>query len=457
MKFAEPMDDDEMDAAARGAGQAAGPDRRAPTRWDLDRTLEIAMDALRLPPRRRRRRRRSPAASAAASRCAGCCCRQPDMLLLDEPTNHLDAESVAWLERHLEEYPGTVVAVTHDRYFLDNVAGLDPRARPRRGHPVRGQLLRLARAEAGAPRRRRRSRRARASARSQRELEWVRMSPRARQAKSKARARRLRAAARRGAGASATTRSRSTSRPARASGDVVVEAEQPQQGLRRPPADRGPHLHAAAGRHRRRHRPQRRGQDDAVPHDRRPGEARRRRAAGRRDRRARLRRPEPRRASTPTKTVWEEISRRPRPHRASASARSTRAPTSPRFNFRGSDQQKQVGDLSGGERNRLHLAKLLQARRQPAAARRADERPRRRHAARARGRAARASPAAPWSSATTAGSSTASRRTSSPSRATRRSRGSRATTRTTRPTARSALGADADQPHRIKYKPLVRQ
>ena len=91
--------------------------------WELDRTLEIAMDALRCPPRRRRRRRRSRAASGAAWRCAGCCSQQPDLLLLDEPTNHLDAESVAWLERHLQEYPGTVVAVTHDRYFLDNVAG----------------------------------------------------------------------------------------------------------------------------------------------------------------------------------------------------------------------------------------------------------------------------------------------------------------------------------------------
>ena len=123
--------------------------------WNLDTMLETAMDALRLPPgdadvtdavRRRAPPRRAVPAAAAA----------PDLLLLDEPTNHLDAESVAWLERHLEEYKGTVVAVTHDRYFLDNVAGwileLDRGAR----HPVQGQLLVLARAEAGAAARRRR-------------------------------------------------------------------------------------------------------------------------------------------------------------------------------------------------------------------------------------------------------------------------------------------------------------
>ena len=91
---------------------------------------------------------------------------RPDMLLLDEPTNHLDAESVAWLERHLQEYPGTVVAVTHDRYFLDNVAELDPRARPRPGDPLAGELLVLARAEAGPARPSRRSRRAPAARRS---------------------------------------------------------------------------------------------------------------------------------------------------------------------------------------------------------------------------------------------------------------------------------------------------
>ena len=129
----------------------------------------------------------SPAARGAASRCAACCSRKPDLLLLDEPTNHLDAESVAWLERTLRDYHGTVVAITHDRYFLDNVARWILELDRGKGHPVRGQLLELARAEAGAARRRRRRADSTRQRTLERELEWVRMAPKARQAKGKAR------------------------------------------------------------------------------------------------------------------------------------------------------------------------------------------------------------------------------------------------------------------------------
>ena len=153
------------------------------------------------------------------SRCAACCCRRPDLLLLDEPTNHLDAESVDWLERFLQDYPGTVVAITHDRYFLDNVAQWILELDRGRGFPFEGNYSgwleqkqeRLAREEKQATRP--------ASARSQRELEWVRMAPKARQAKGKARLAAYEKLQRRGRGgrAAAATSWRSRSRPGRAS------------------------------------------------------------------------------------------------------------------------------------------------------------------------------------------------------------------------------------------------
>ena len=216
---------------------------------------------------------------------------KPDLLLLDEPTNHLDAESVAWLERFLQEYPGTVVAVTHDRYFLDNVAGWILELDRGRGIPWEGNYSLVARAEADSASRSRRSRPRRASAR------WSASSSGSACRRARARPRARRASRLRGA---AAPRRSSACReaveiaipPGPRLGDVVVEAEGPAQGLRRPPADRRPRVLAAARRHRRRDRPERRRQDDAVPHDHRRGEAGRRRAAPRRDREARLRRPD---------------------------------------------------------------------------------------------------------------------------------------------------------------------
>jgi ATPase subunit of ABC transporter with duplicated ATPase domains len=207
--FAEP--DADMDALL--AEQAALQDKIDATgAWDLDRKVEVAMDALRVPP-----------GDADVSTLSGgerrrvALCRlllsAPDLLLLDEPTNHLDAESVAWLERFLADYPGTVVAVTHDRYFLDNVAGWILELDRGRGYPFEGnysgwleqKAARLANEEKAASARRRTL---------ERELEWVRMSPRARQAKGKAR---LRSGRRPRATPGCARSSRSSSHPGPAS------------------------------------------------------------------------------------------------------------------------------------------------------------------------------------------------------------------------------------------------
>src|SRR5688572_3383574 len=183
-RFAEPMDDDAMNKLLEKQG-ALQEKIDALGLWELDRTIDIAMDALRLPP-----------GDADVSRLSGgerrrvALCRvlleQPDLLLLDEPTNHLDAESVAWLERHLRDFPGTIVAVTHDRYFLDNVAGWILELDRGAGIPWEGNYsswldqkqARLAIEEKADSARQRTLRR---------ELEWIRLAPRARQAKGKAR------------------------------------------------------------------------------------------------------------------------------------------------------------------------------------------------------------------------------------------------------------------------------
>ena len=183
-KFGEPLGDDEMTALMEEQGKLQD-QIDAANAWELERTLEIAMDALRLPP-----------GDADVTKLSGgerrrvALCRlllsKPDMLLLDEPTNHLDAESVAWLERYLEEYPSTVIAVTHDRYFLDNVAEWILELDRGTGIPWKGNYSswleqkqsRLAQEEKAETKRQKTL---------QRELEWIRMAPRARQAKGKAR------------------------------------------------------------------------------------------------------------------------------------------------------------------------------------------------------------------------------------------------------------------------------
>src|SRR2546427_8225340 len=233
-KLGEPLPDAEMERVL--AEQARVQDAiDAANAWELDRTLEVAMDALRLPP--------GDADVATLSggerrRVALCqvLLRQPDLLLLDEPTNHLDAESVAWLERHLQEYPGTVVAITHDRYFLDNVAGWILELDRGFGIPWEGNYSswleqkerRLAQEEKTE------SSRQRSLAR---ELEWLRMAPRARQANGKAR--RARDAGRRAQAPAAQGREgegRISIPPGPRLGDLVIEAK----GVRNADADRLP-------------------------------------------------------------------------------------------------------------------------------------------------------------------------------------------------------------------------
>src|SRR5271167_1901003 len=183
-RFAEDLSEAEMDALIAEQGELQEKIDQAEA-WDLDRTVEIAMDALRCPPGDAEVANLSGGERRRVALCR-LLLQRPDLLLLDEPTNHLDAESVAWLQRFLEDYPGTVVTVTHDRYFLDEVAGWILELDRGRGLPFEGNYSawleqkqqRLAHEEKQASARQRTL---------QRELEWIRMSPRARQAKSKAR------------------------------------------------------------------------------------------------------------------------------------------------------------------------------------------------------------------------------------------------------------------------------
>ena len=270
MKLGEDLSPDAMDKVLEEQGRLQ--DRiDAVNAWEIDSQLELAMDALRCPP---------PDAdvttlSGGERRRVALCrllLRSPDLLLLDEPTNHLDAESVAWLERFLKEYKGTVVAVTHDRYFLDNVAEWILELDRGSGIPWKGNYSswleqkqqRLAQEEKSETKRQKTL---------QRELEFIRMSPRARQAKGKARL-----------NAYEQLLNEDTAQkldqveiyipPGPRLGDIVVEARGAQKGLRRSAAHRRSQLHAAARRHRRRDRAERRRQDDALQDDDRAGDTR---------------------------------------------------------------------------------------------------------------------------------------------------------------------------------------
>jgi ATP-binding cassette ChvD family protein len=324
--------------------------------WDLDRTVEIAMDALRCPP--------GDVDVATLSggevrRVALCrlLLQKPDLLLLDEPTNHLDAESVAWLERFLKEYPGTVVAITHDRYFLDNVAGWILELDRGAGIPWEGNYSswldqkkqRLAVEEKQESARQRTL---------ERELEWVRMSPRARQAKSKSRLQayeELLAEGRRDREGQAEI---VIPTPPRL-GDLVVQAEHLAKGY----GDRlliedlsfslprggivgviGPNGAGKTTLFR-----MITGQEKPERGSLQVGESVRLAYVD-----------QSRDMLDPAKSVWEEISGGAEQLQLGSRQIASRAYVAS-FNFKGADQQKRVGDLSGGERNRVHLATMLKS------------------------------------------------------------------------------------------------
>jgi ATP-binding cassette ChvD family protein len=354
-RFAEPMDDEEMTRLLEKQGNLQ--ERiDALGLWELDHKIDLAMDALRLPP-----------GEADVSKISGgekrrvALCRllleQPDMLLLDEPTNHLDAESVWWLERYLADFPGTVVAVTHDRYFLDNVAGWILELYQGAGIPWEGNYS----SWLGQKEQRLAQEEKQASARQktlQRELEWIRMSPRARQAKSKARISKyeeLRAEGERQQEGSAEIL---IPVPPRL-GDEVVVADKLAKGF----GDRllfeelsfslprggivgviGPNGAGKTTLFR-----MITGQEQPDAGSLRVGGTVEIAYVD-----------QSREALDPDKTVYQEISGGQDQLQFGKRTVNARAYAAG-FNFRGADQQKKVGTLSGGERNRLHLAKLLKS------------------------------------------------------------------------------------------------
>ena len=247
--------------------------------WDLDSQLEQAMDALRCPPPDEPVTHLSGGERRRVALCK-LLLSKPDLLLLDEPTNHLDAESVQWLEQHLAAYKGAILAVTHDRYFLDNVAEWILELDRGRAYPYEGNYSTYLekKAERVAVQGRKD---AKLQKRLQDELAWVRSGAKARQAKSKARLAALRGDGHRG-GEDPQARLRGDPDPDRpAAGQPGGRGRAPRQGLRRPGADQGSVVHAAAQRHRRRHRPQRRRQDHSVQDDRRARKAGQRHGQGR--------------------------------------------------------------------------------------------------------------------------------------------------------------------------------
>jgi ATP-binding cassette ChvD family protein len=354
-RFAEPMDDDEMANLLEEQGHLQD-QIDARNGWELDRKLERAADALRLPDWQANIENLSGGERRRVALCR-LLLSEPDMLLLDEPTNHLDAESVAWLERFLEEYPGTVVAVTHDRYFLDNVAGWILELDRGHGIPWRGNYSSWLEQKDARLKIEEKQEAARHKS-IQAELEWVRANPKARQAKSKARLSRFQ---------ELTSKEFQTRQetneiyipPGPRLGELVIEAN----GLRKAFGDRlliddlnfqiprgaivG--VIGANGAGKTTLFRMLTGTENADAGEIRIGET------------VKLAYVDQSRQSLDAqKTVWEEISNGNDIIQVGAYEIPSRAYVG-RFNFRGPQQQQTVGQLSGGERNRVHLAKVLRS------------------------------------------------------------------------------------------------
>ncbi len=354
-RFGEEMSADEMDALLIEQGDVQEMIEAADG-WELERRVEIAMDALRCPPPDSDVTRLSGGERRRVALCR-LLLSHPDLLLLDEPTNHLDAESVAWLEHFLADYEGTVVAVTHDRYFLDNVAGWILELDRGRGIPFEGNYS--AWLEAKEKRLVQEERETDARARVVvRELEWIRSTPEARRTKSQARINAYEQLV-----AEAETRAPDSSQiiipPGPRLGNVVVEAEDLCKGYGDRLLMEGLNFRLPAGGIVGVIGPNGAGKSTLmrmITGDEAPDSGSLRLGDT-----VRLGYVDQSRDSLAADaTVWEEISdgldqidlgKRQMPSRAYVSA----------FNFRGSDQQKKVGQLSGGERNRVHLAKMLKS------------------------------------------------------------------------------------------------